>query len=254
MPATPLSEIVSLLDSELRINEIKDASVAMNGMQVENDGLVSKVAIAVDGSQKTIDDAIAAGADLLLLHHGIYWCGLRPMTGWWKKKISTCLKNNLAIYSAHLPLDMHPSLGNNAQLCEALGLSDCQPEVDYHGTMIGQSGLFDGTIGALKEKFEAVTGAPVTGYMHDESAPAGRIAICSGGAGDEIYQIQAKGYSCYLTGEENHWVRNAAEDIQCSILFAGHYATETVGVKALGRLLEEKFGLSTIFIDNPTGM
>ncbi|MFI3244441.1 MAG: Nif3-like dinuclear metal center hexameric protein [Akkermansia sp.] len=254
MPTVPLSEIVTLLDSELRVKEIKDASVAMNGLQVENDGQVSKVAIAVDGSQKTIDDAIAAGADLLLLHHGIYWSGLRPMTGWWKKKIVSCLDSNLAIYSAHLPLDLHPSLGNNAQLCDALGLRDCQPEVDYHGTMIGQSGFFDGTIGELKAKFAEVSGAPVTGFIHDASAPAGRIAICSGGAGDEIYQIQAKGYSCYLTGEENHWVRNAAEDMDFSILFAGHYATETFGVKALGRLLEERFGLPCIFIDNPTGM
>ncbi len=254
MPATPLSEIVALLDAELRVKEIKDASVALNGLQVENNGLVNKIAIAVDGSQKTIDNAISAGADLLLLHHGIYWCGLRPLTGWWKQKLVSCLNNNLAIYSAHLPLDMHPRLGNNAQLGDALGLQDCQPEVDYHGTMIGQSGLFDGTIGELQEKFATVTGSPVTGFIHDATAPAGRIAICSGGAGDEIYQIQAKGYNCYLTGEENHWVRNAAEDMDFSILFAGHYATETFGVKALGRLLEEKFGLPTIFIDNPTGM
>ncbi len=254
MPAIPLSQIVALLDTELRVKEIKDASVAMNGLQVENNGLVSKVAIAVDGSQKTIDDAIAAGADLLLLHHGIYWCGLQPVTGWWKKKLVSCLNNNLAIYSAHLPLDMHPSLGNNAQLCKALGLTDCQPEVDYHGTMIGQSGYFEGSIADLKAKFAEVTAAPVTGFIHDEQAPAGRIAICSGGAGDEIYQIQAKGYSCYLTGEENHWVRNAAEDMNVSILFAGHYATETFGVKALAQLLEERFGLPSIFIDNPTGM
>lgn len=251
---TPLSHITQLLDTTLRINEIKDASVALNGLQVENNGCVSKVALAVDGSQKTIDDAIAAGADLLVLHHGIYWCGLRPMTGWFKKKIESCLHHNLAVYSAHLPLDMHPELGNNAGIAQALGLTDCRPEVDYHGTLIGQSGVFPGTVGELRERYADICGSTVTGYVQDATAPAGRIAVCSGGAGDVIYQMKDKGYTTYLTGEENHWVVNAASDMGVNILFAGHYATETFGVKALGKLLAERFGLPTVFIDNPTGM
>lgn len=251
---TPLSHITQLLDTTLSINEIKDASVALNGLQVENNGCVSKVALAVDGSQKTIDDAIEAGADLLVLHHGIYWCGLRPMTGWFKKKIESCLHHNLAVYSAHLPLDMHPELGNNAGIAQALGLTDCRPEVDYHGTLIGQSGVFPGTVGELRERYAAICGSTVTGYVQDATAPAGRIAVCSGGAGDVIYQMKDKGYTTYLTGEENHWVVNAASDMGVNILFAGHYATETFGVKALGKLLAERFGLPTVFIDNPTGM
>ncbi len=251
---TPLKDIVNLLDSTLRINEIRDASVALNGLQVENNGCVSKVALAVDGSQKTIEDAIAAGADLLILHHGIYWCGLRPLSGWFKKKLVTCLEHNLAIYSAHLPLDLHPELGNNAGLAAALGLQDCRPEVDYHGTMIGVSGEFSGTVGELQEKYAQICGSKVTGMVHDANAFAGRVAICSGGAGEEIYQMQAKGYGTYLTGEENHWVCNAAADMGINILFAGHYATETFGVKALGDFLQKEFGLPTVFIDNPTGM
>lgn len=249
-----LSDIVTLLDNSLSIRDIRDASVALNGLQVENDGKVSKVALAVDGSQKTIEDAIAAGADLLILHHGIYWCGLRPMTGWFKKKIVTCLEHNLAVYSAHLPLDLHPELGNNAGIARALGLQDCQPEVDYHGTMIGISGEFSGTVGELQAQYAQICGSTVTGVVHHANAPAGRIAICSGGAGEEIYQMQAKGYSTYLTGEENHWVRNAAADMGINILFAGHYATETFGVKSLGVLLQKEFNLPTVFIDNPTGM
>ncbi len=251
---TSLKDITNLLDSTLRIAEVKDASVAVNGLQVENNGQVTKVALAVDGSQKTIDAAIAAGADLLVLHHGIYWCGLVPMTGWFRKKISSCLEHNLAIYSAHLPLDMHPELGNNAGIAHALGLQDCRPEVDYHGVLIGQSGEFCGTVGELRNKFAEICGCEITGYVKDATAPAGRVAVCSGGAGDSIYQMHAKGYRTYLTGEENHWVVNAAEDIGMNILFGGHYATETFGVKALGRLLEERFGLPTVFIDHPTGM
>lgn len=249
-----LQEIVKLLDDTLSINDIRDAAVAMNGLQIENNGQVSKVAVAVDGSQKTIEDAIAAGADLLILHHGIYWCGLRPMTGWFKKKIETCLRHNLAIYSAHLPLDLHPELGNNAGLAKALGLRDCHPEVNYHGTLIGISGYFPGTVGELKEKYAAICNSSVTGMIHQSEAPAGRVAICSGGGGDEIYQMQEKGYGTYLTGEENHWVLNAAADMGINILFAGHYATETFGVKSLGRLLQKEFDLPIVFIDNPTGM
>ena len=245
---------VSLLDTTLRIADIRDASVALNGLQVENNGQVSKVAMAVDGTQQTIEEAIAAGADLLLLHHGIYWCGLRPMTGWWKQKICTCLEHNLAVYAAHLPLDLHPEFGNNAGLAKGLGLTDLQPEVDYHGTMIGLSGVFRGTVGELRDCYAALTGSEVTGHIANASAPAGRIALCSGSAGDEIYQVQAKGYACYLTGEENHWVCNAAKDMGISIMFAGHYATETFGVKSLGALLEREFSLPTVFIDHPTGM
>ncbi len=249
-----LSHITELLDNKLRIHEIKDASVAVNGLQVENNGHVTKVALAVDGSQKTIEDAVAAGADLLILHHGIYWCGLQPMTGWFKKKITTCLNHNLAVYSAHLPLDLHPELGNNAGIAAALNLTDCTPEVDYHGTLIGVAGLFHGTVGELKARFAEITGSTVTGVIHDASAPAGRVAVCSGGAGDSIYQIHGKGYTTFITGEENHWVKNAAEDLGVNILFGGHYATETFGVKSLGALLEAQFGLPTVFIDNPTGM
>lgn len=251
---TPLQHITNLLDTTLRIREIKDASVALNGLQVENNGQVTKVALAVDGSQKTIEDAIAAGADLLILHHGIYWCGLRPMTGWFKKKIETCLQHNLAVYGAHLPLDLHPELGNNAGIAQALGLSDCTPEVDYHGTLIGVAGTFNGTVAELRDKYASITGSSITGFVQDAAAPAGRVAVCSGGAGDVIYQMHEKGYRTYLTGEENHWVVNAAQDMGVNILFAGHYATETFGVKALGKLIETQFGLPTVFIDNPTGM
>ncbi len=251
---TKLSTIVELLDRTLRIAEIRDASVALNGLQVENNGQVHLVALAVDGSQKTIEDAVVLGADLLILHHGIFWSGLRPLTGWWKKKVETCLQNNLAVYSAHLPLDLHPELGNNAGIARGLKLTDVQPEVDCHGTMIGLAGNFDGTAGELENCFQRLIGGKVTGVVHDPLAPAGRVAVCSGGGGGEIYQVQEKGYGTYITGEENHWVNNAARDTGINILFGGHYATETFGVKSLGALLEREFKLPAVFIDNPTDM
>ncbi len=249
-----LADIVTLLDDTLRIHDVKDAPVALNGLQVENDGRVSRVALAVDASQATLDAAVAARADLLIVHHGLFWSGLRPLTGWWKKKISTCLSNNLAVYAAHLPLDMHPELGNNACIARALGLTDVQPEMEYGKTCIGVSGHFAGTVGELAARYAEVTQAPVRGSLHDTAAPAGRIAICSGGAAGEIYQAAARGYTCYLSGEELHWAATAAEDMGINLLLAGHYATETFGVNALGDLLTERFGLPCTFIDMPTGM
>lgn len=246
---TKLEDIVTLLDATLRTGEVKDAPVALNGLQVENDGCVRKVALAVDGSQRTLDATVAAGADLLVLHHGLFWCGLRPLTGWWKRKVETCLRANLAVYAAHLPLDVHPELGNNAQLAAALGLQDIRPELEYC-----YSGVFPGTVAELRDRYAAVTGCPVTGPMLTPDAPAGRVMLCSGGGGPEVYAVQKLGYQTFLTGEENHWVSYTAEDMGMNLFFAGHYATETFGVKALGRLLEERFGLPVVFLDNPTGM
>ncbi len=246
---TTLDEIVNLLDSTLRVAEVKDAPVALNGLQVENDGTVRKVALAVDGSQRTLDAAVTAGADLLVLHHGLYWCGLRPLTGWWKRKVETCLRANLAVYAAHLPLDVHPVLGNNARLAQALGLQDVQSELEYC-----LSGVFPGTVAELRARYAEVTDCEVTGPMPTPHAPADRVVICSGGGGPEVYAVQKLGYTTFLTGEENHWVSYTAEDMGMNLFFAGHYATETFGVKALGELLSERFGLPVVFIDNPTGM
>lgn len=251
---TDLSTIVSLLDSTLRTGEIKDASGAMNGLQVENNGCITRVATAVDASQRTLDAAVAAGADLLIVHHGLFWCGMQAVTGWWKKKLMTCLDAGLAVYSSHLPLDLHPELGNNACIAAGLGLQQVRPEVNCGGTLIGMAGMYPGTVGELKEAYARLTGAEITGSIIDAAAPAGEVAVCSGAGGAEIYQLYAKGFRTYLTGEENHWVTNTAQDMGMNVMFAGHYATETFGVKALGQLLNRTFGLPTVFIDNPTGM
>lgn len=251
---TPLKDIVNLLDTTLDIGRIPDAPQAMNGLQIENDGTVTKIAAAVDGSQSTIEAAVAMGADLLILHHGIYWPGLQPITGWWKKKIQTALGNNLAIYSAHLPLDMHPELGNNACIAHALGLENTHPEITYNGIKIGIRGTYPGTLGELQTQYEEILGSPVTGIISDDlSSPAGEIAVCSGGAAGEIYALHKLGIRTYLTGETVHWAITTAEDMGINLLFGGHYATETFGVQALGALLERTFGLPCTFIDNPTG-
>lgn len=250
---TPLADIVSLLDGTLRCSEIADAPQAQNGLQLENGGSVRRVAVAVDGTQRTVEAAIATGADLLVLHHGLFWSGLRPVTGWWKRKLETALRADLAVYAAHLPLDMHVELGNNACIARLLGLEDVVPEVNYHGVKIGCAGSYGGTASELKRDCERLFGGPVTGILAgDPSAPVGRMAVCSGGAADAVYDLHAQGYGTYLTGESCHWAIGAAEDMGMNLLLGGHYATETFGVKSLGSLLEERFGLPWVFIDHPT--
>ncbi len=249
-----LQEIVSFLNDTLRIGSIKDDPRAMNGLQVENDGLVNRVAAAVDGSSKTIEAAIEAGADLLLLHHGIFWSGMTPVAGWWKKKLEMLLHGGLAVYSAHLPLDLHPTLGNNALIAKYLSLEDIAPEIHCHGEPIGCAGFFPGTLGELKAEFSRILKGSVGGVMSDApDTPAGRVAVCSGAGAGEIYQIHAKGYRTYLTGEVCHWAFGTAEDMGMNLFFGGHYGTETFGVRELGRLLEERFGLPWVFIHHPTG-
>ncbi len=254
MSTASLADIAALLDATLRVREIKDAPVALNGLQVENSGRVSRVALAVDASQETLDGAVAAGADLLLVHHGLFWQGLRPLTGWWKRKIETCLRHDLAVYSAHLPLDVHPELGNNACIARLLGLEDAQPALFSHGLFLGVGGRFDGSARELRERYADITGAAVRSVLRDADAPAGRVAVCSGGAAGEVFQAAEEGFDCLLSGEELHWAATGARDVGVNLLLAGHYATETFGVKALGRMLEERFGLPVLFIDNPTGM
>ena len=183
-----LRELVELLDSTLDISpatEGKDAPSALNGLQVENDGWVHKVAAAVDGTQQTLEDAVKNGADLILLHHGLFWGGLRPITGWWRRKVRLCLENNLAVYSAHLPLDIHPTLGNNACIARELGLQNVSPALESHGVQVALVGVFSGSLLELREKYAKITGSDVTGHLVDPSAPAGRVMVCYRAAFDQ---------------------------------------------------------------------
>lgn len=254
MPVT-LHEIVSFLDETLRIDTVKDYPAAFNGLQIENNGIVTQVAVAVDATRHTLEKAIESGADLLIAHHGIFWGGMQPITGWRKKTVETAFRGNLAVYAAHLPLDMHPALGNNAQMARLLNLRNTASEIECFGENIGIAGDFDGTLGELKHAYEHILESSVSGVMSDSpDTPAGRIVICSGSSAGEIYKLNDKGYRTYLTGETCHWAFGTAEDMGMNLMFGGHYATETFGVRAVGHLLREKFCLPHSFIHHPTGV
>src|ERR1700720_4384665 len=159
MPKIPLKTIVSHCDKILRTREIGDYDGAANGLQVENSGAVTRIAAAVDASLATVKLAIAAKADLLIVHHGLFWNARQPWTGKNYELLRLLIENNVAIYSSHLPLDAHPKLGNNAQLCAALGLKNLKPFFMTHGQTIGFKSQTKISRNELAAKLGRATGA-----------------------------------------------------------------------------------------------
>lgn len=248
-----LDEIVSFLDEELKIAEIPDYPGAQNGLQLQNGGEVDKVAVAVDASLPVIQKAIAADADLLIVHHGMFWQGVRPLTGAFYQKIKEAMDADLAIYSVHLPLDIHESLGNNSRLAEALGMKVTGTFMDWKGFDLGVSGEMGLTLGELKRKLAKVLEGPVLS-CGDESFSTGTIGIITGGAGSEVEQVAKAGIQTFITGEGPHWSHPLAEEMGVNFLYGGHYSTETFGVRALGELLKGHYQLDSEFIHHPTGL
>jgi dinuclear metal center YbgI/SA1388 family protein len=255
---TPLSPIVSHLDSILDTRNTPDYSLALNGLQIENSGQVSRVAVAVDASQRAIDGAIAEGANLLIVHHGLFWSGLRPLTEFHYRRIRALITHDVAVYSAHLPLDRHPTLGNNALLARELGLTPQGDFARYEGIAIGVSGTADAATSQIVDRATAFA-VRHGGSVQVTALPPGRRtrnwAICTGaGAGAEtLAEAAERGIDTLIVGEGPHWTAVDAPERGLVIIYAGHYATETLGVQALGRELESRFGLPWSFIEAPTG-
>lgn len=248
-----LAEIRTFLDRELRIGEIPDYSGAVNGLQLESEGEVGMVVAAVDASLPVIDKAVACGGQLLLVHHGMFWQGAQPLTGAFYRKIKVAMEAGMAIYSAHLPLDVHPEWGNNALLARAIGISASEGFLEWKGLSLGLQAEVDLDRSELIGRVEAAVGGPL---HHCPGGPkrVRRIGIVTGGAGSQLADAAAAGVDTFLTGEGPHWSYPLAEELGVNLLYAGHYATETFGVKALAAELGRRFGLKSEFVDHPTGL
>ncbi len=255
MRTAALSEMVDFLDGYLRIREVPDESGAVNGLQVANEGEVTGIVAAVDATQRTIDRVVAEcpRGTMLLVHHGLFWDGNRPVTGRRYRRIKALLDHDVAVYSAHIPLDVHPEVGNNAVLAKMLGILDPVPFDSYKGMPFGASGhlisprdlLVTRLTELLGDQVHLIPGGPET---------TTRVGIITGGAGGRIEQAAAAGLDTYITGEGAHHTTFDALEYGVNVLYAGHYATETVGVKALGQLVAERFGVAWAFHDHPTGL
>ncbi len=240
------------LDHLLDIPSIQDAPNALNGLQVENTGEVRKVGLAVDLCMATIEMAVASQCNMMFVHHGMFWSGLQPLRGKLYGKLAAMMRANLGLYAAHIPLDMHPVVGNNRALADLVGLDHLEAFGEYDGQKIGlKGGIAPVSAAALGKRLQEKTGAPVKIIGEGEIQSVGLV---TGGAADIVRQAIAENLDCYITGEgANHHYHEAVEG-NCVLILAGHYATETGGVKAVGAHLKEKFQIQTEFLDYPTGM
>jgi dinuclear metal center YbgI/SA1388 family protein len=250
---TSLSEIVNYTNDFLRIREIGDWDNALNGLQIENSGGVTKIGASVDVSTRVLAATAKQNVDLLIVHHGLFWPGLQPVTGVLRRQLALAFENNIALYSAHLPLDLHPQLGNNAQLAAALGLKSNQPFFEEKGQLIGVKAHVSLSRDELDRKLQKTLSGFVKSFMFGPKK-TGTIGIITGGAGSEIYKVAQDGIDTFITGEAPHWAAVAAEELGMNLLLGGHYATEVFGVKALAVHLSKRFKIPWAFIDCPTGM
>ncbi len=248
-----LKNIAAHCDKILRTRAIGDYDGAANGLQVENSGTVTKIAAAVDASLATATLAVDAKADLMVVHHGLFWSSRQPWTGKNYELAKFLIENNLAVYSSHLPLDAHPQLGNNAQLCAALGLKNLKPFFQSHGQTIGFKSQAKISRAALAEKLERAIGAKPR-ILPGGKSLCEKIGVVSGGAGAELKLAANEGVDTFITGEGPHWTYALAEELGVNVFYGGHYATENFGVKALAAVLSKKFDVPWKFLDHPTGL
>jgi dinuclear metal center YbgI/SA1388 family protein len=248
-----LNDVVEYLDGYLRAAEIPDYTGAVNGLEVESSGAVTSVAVAVDASQATIDAAAAAGANLLLVHHGLFWDRNPRITGRRYRRIHRLISADIALYAAHLPLDVHPEVGNNVVLAREIGIEIQGRFGEYKGQEIGYWGTLEISREALAARLEEILGGRVK-VVPGGPGSVRRIGVITGGGAGEIGSAIDAGLDALVTGEGAHHNYFDAEEGGINLFLGGHYATEIWGVRELGRLLERELGIPSTFIDRPTGL
>lgn len=252
-----LAEFDTWARSFLEIDQLRQIDDSLNGIQVACDTSkqIQKMAVAVDACAESIRRARNMGADLLFVHHGLFWGKPEPLTGSLRERLKMLFDSDMALYACHLPLDKHPEVGNNAQLANLLGLKEREAFGIYHGISIGWSGVLP-----KPTKLDQI----IAKILPDGSAPksviaAGpkeikTVAIVSGGAPFESLEAIAEGIDLYITGEPSHSIYHYLIEGGINFIAAGHYATEVWGVKAIAEKAHAELGLDTIFLDIPTGL
>jgi dinuclear metal center YbgI/SA1388 family protein len=278
-----LSDIVSYSDRFLRIRDVGDWDNALNGLQIENSGRVTRIGASVDVSTRVLTEAGKRNVDFLIVHHGLFWPGLQPVTRSLRRQLRLAFKTDMALYSAHLPLDVHPKVGNNAQLVAALfgvrrsreggtAFKSSPPQIrpvadadmsahsksaelflEEKGQPVGLKIRAWVSRSELVRKLQKALNAPVKVFGFGPKQTR-TIGVVTGAAGSEIYRVAEENIDTFITGEAPHWAAVAAEELGMNLLLGGHYATEVFGVKALAAHLSKRFRLPWEFIDCPTGL
>jgi dinuclear metal center YbgI/SA1388 family protein len=252
------ADLANYTDELLDTGEIPDYPNAFNGLQLENHSPIRGIAAAVDFSTRTIRGAIEKGANFLVVHHGMFWGGLAPLSGPSYRTLRTLMENDIAVYSSHLPLDRHPTFGNNTLLALELGLTPTGLFAHFENIFIGVSGESDIETASLTAR--ARDFAKSYGEIRTSVIPVGRrtrkwgICTGAGASAENLSEAAATGIDTLIVGEGPHWTAIHAEEHELAIIYAGHYATETLGVRALTRHLAEKYELPWSFITAPTGL
>jgi len=254
-----LSAIVEFLDAELRTREVPDYAGALNGLQVQNSGTVTHVGAAVDCSTRAVRAAAQLGVDLLLVHHGMFWGGATAIVGAAYDRTRLVIEKDMAVYSSHIPLDLHPAWGNNVLLAQELGLKPTGGFAMMRGVAVGVSGEADLPTSELRDramKFSARFSGTAVCTPFPEGQRTRRWGMCSGaGASSEtLTEAMDLGLDTLIVGEGPHHTAVQAADNGLTIIYLGHYATETLGVVALGAELARRFGIQSSFIEAPTGL
>ncbi len=249
-----LKELVKFLDTFLGISYFKDSS--LNGLQVERSNKeINRICLAVDSSLDTINAAIEARGDMLLCHHGLFWQPTRSLTSYLYSRVKALIHSDIAVYAAHLPLDAHPEVGNNRQIANLLHLEKIIDFGTYHGQTIGCQGQLPNplSMSQIVKEISKITGQPLK-VEHSGPSPVKTLGIISGGAAEMVEEAALSGLDLFLTGEPSHSYATLGAEVGVNVIYCGHYATEIFGVKALGRLLQERFKLETVFLHLPTGL
>ncbi len=241
-----LEEVCTFLNEYLKIDEFRD--VSNNGLQVEGGKNVEKIAFAVDACLESFRAAKKCGADMLVVHHGLIWGGIDYVTGIVRKRLEYLIKSDLSLYAAHLPLDAHPEVGNNALILKTCGGFPETPFGEYRGVKIGYSCSISATLEDLLGKFRRYR---VLLFGDDD---VGKIAAVSGRGGFAIGEAVENGVDVFITGEAEHEIYHLAKEGGVSVIFLGHYESEKFGVMSLKRVVEDELELETEFIDVPTDM
>jgi dinuclear metal center YbgI/SA1388 family protein len=245
-----LKQVTGFLDRELKIADFKDSS--NNGLQVENSGRVDRICCGVDASMEFFEEAAKRHAGLLICHHGLSWGdSLKYVADLNYKRLAFLLKHDMALYACHLPLDAHPRLGNNAQICKALGLKKCKPFGLYNGALIGFAGELPKPMPyrAFKDMVGKIIGNRYFKTMDFGKKIVRKIGVISGGAAAETADAGKAGLDVYLSGEPQLLAYHLAREYGLNAVFAGHYATERFGVIAVGQELARRFGIKAEFLD-----
>jgi dinuclear metal center YbgI/SA1388 family protein len=249
-----IDQIASYLNQLLKIHEFKDSS--LNGLQVSQGKYpVNKIAVSVDSGLSVIENAISQKANLLIVHHGLFWGQEQPITDVLAEKIKILLLNECSLYASHLPLDAHLKFGNASQLALALGLKQIKPAFKYHANTIGviakNSKL---TINQLIKKSQSWPGNIEPLYLNFGTNKLNKIGIVTGSGSSMLHEAKKLKIDLLISGEPKHESYHLAKELKLNALFLGHYCTETFGVRAIASHLNKKFNIKTSFIDEPSGI